>query len=39
MPEIRAALQDAGIGPGEMRQAPARMEDAFISLIQQLEAT
>jgi ABC-2 type transport system ATP-binding protein len=39
MPEIRAALQDAGISSGEMRQAPARMEDAFISLIQQLEAT
>jgi ABC-2 type transport system ATP-binding protein len=37
MPEIRAALREAGISAGEMRQAPARMEDAFISLIQKLE--
>jgi ABC-2 type transport system ATP-binding protein len=38
IPAVKKALLNAGIEVGEIRQAPARMEDAFISLIQQLEA-
>jgi drug efflux transport system ATP-binding protein len=38
VPEIKAALKGAGIGCRSIRIAPARMEEAFISLIRQMEA-
>jgi ABC-2 type transport system ATP-binding protein len=37
--EIRASLADAGIAIRSIRIAPARMEDAFISVMGQLEAS
>jgi ABC-2 type transport system ATP-binding protein len=38
LPEIRARLQAQGLAVTELRQAPARMEEAFISLIRQMDA-
>ncbi len=38
MKEIEAALEQAGIPYHGMRLAPARMEEAFISLIRKMEA-
>jgi ABC-2 type transport system ATP-binding protein len=37
-PEIRRALQQAGLKFHGARQAPVRMEDAFIALIREMEA-
>jgi len=37
LPEIESALKKAGIGLRSMRIAPARMEEAFISLIRKME--
>lgn len=37
LPEIKSALKKAGIGLRSMRIAPARMEEAFISLIRKME--
>lgn len=39
LPEIEAALDDNGVSYRWMRRAPARMEEAFISLIRQMEAS
>jgi ABC-2 type transport system ATP-binding protein len=38
LPRIEAALRAAGLSHAELRRAPARMEEAFISLIRALEA-
>jgi HPt (histidine-containing phosphotransfer) domain-containing protein len=38
LPQIEAALQKNGLSYRGIRHAPARMEEAFISLIRQLEA-
>ncbi|MDH3943255.1 MAG: ABC transporter ATP-binding protein [Anaerolineae bacterium] len=38
IPEIEASLASQGIGLRGLRAAPARMEEAFISLIRRLEA-
>jgi ABC-2 type transport system ATP-binding protein len=38
LPEIQAALKKLGVSYRTIRTAPARMEEAFISLIQKLEA-
>ena len=38
LPEVEKALKKAGIGCRSIRIAPARMEEAFISLIRQIEA-
>jgi ABC-2 type transport system ATP-binding protein len=38
LPEIRAGLEAHGLQVSELRQAPARMEEAFISLIKQMDA-
>lgn len=38
MPQLRKALRKAGLEVGDIRQAPARMEEAFISFIRDLEA-
>lgn len=37
LPQIEAALQEAGLSYRGVRQAPARMEEAFISLIRRIE--
>ena len=37
MPQIETALEERGIEYSGLRQAPVRMEEAFISLIQQIE--
>jgi ABC-2 type transport system ATP-binding protein len=37
LPEIETALKSAGIGLRSIRIAPARMEEAFISLIHRME--
>lgn len=37
LPEIKSALKKAGIGLRSMRITPARMEEAFISLIRKME--
>jgi ABC-2 type transport system ATP-binding protein len=39
MPKLRRALHKAGVEYTDLRQAPARMEEAFISLIRELEST
>jgi ABC-2 type transport system ATP-binding protein len=38
IPQIQVALQERDIAYSGLRQAPVRMEEAFISLIQQIEA-
>jgi hypothetical protein len=38
LPEIQRVLRKAGIGYRDIRIAPARMEEAFISLIRSLES-
>jgi ABC-2 type transport system ATP-binding protein len=38
MPEIREALESQGLQIAELRTSPARMEEAFISLIKGMEA-
>lgn len=38
IPRLRRALRKAGVGYTELREAPARMEEAFISLIRELES-
>jgi ABC-2 type transport system ATP-binding protein len=38
LPQIKTALEDKGIAYSGLRQAPMRMEEAFISLIKQIEA-
>jgi ABC-2 type transport system ATP-binding protein len=38
IPKLRRALRKAGVGYTELREAPARMEEAFISLIRELES-
>jgi len=38
LPEIRARLEADGLQVVELRQAPARMEEAFISLIERMDA-
>jgi HPt (histidine-containing phosphotransfer) domain-containing protein len=37
LPQIETALKERGIEYSGLRQAPVRMEEAFISLIQQIE--
>ncbi len=37
LPQLTKALNDAGIGVSSARPAPARMEEAFISLIKEME--
>jgi ABC-2 type transport system ATP-binding protein len=37
LPQIESALNKAGIGYRSLRIAPARMEEAFISLIRRME--
>jgi ABC-2 type transport system ATP-binding protein len=38
IPELRRALRRAGVDYTDLRKAPARMEEAFISLIRELES-
>jgi ABC-2 type transport system ATP-binding protein len=38
LPEIKALLEANNLHVGELRQAPARMEEAFISWIRQMDA-
>lgn len=38
MPEIQVALEEKGVGIREIRPAPPRMEEAFISIIRKLAA-
>jgi len=38
LPEVEAALREAGIGYRSVRLAPPRMEEAFISLMRKMEA-
>ena len=38
IPEVQVALQEHGVGIQEIRLAPPRMEEAFISLIRRLDA-
>jgi ABC-2 type transport system ATP-binding protein len=38
IPQVQVALQEHGVGIQEVRLAPPRMEEAFISLIRRLEA-
>lgn len=38
LPDVEAALNDAGVRYRSVRIAPARMEEAFISLIRRIEA-
>jgi ABC-2 type transport system ATP-binding protein len=38
IPQIEEALRKEGLGEAEIRHAPARMEEAFISLIREMEA-
>ncbi len=38
MPEIQVALEEKGVGIREIRPAPPRMEEAFISIIRSLAA-
>jgi hypothetical protein len=37
LPEITSAMEENGLTYSDARQAPARMEEAFISLINRLE--
>jgi len=38
IPEVELALKENGVGIREIRPAPPRMEEAFISLIRSLAA-
>ncbi len=38
IPEVRLALEENGVGIMEIRPAPPRMEEAFISIIRKLAA-
>jgi hypothetical protein len=37
LPELKSALEEKGLGFRSVRTAPARMEEAFISLIDRLD--